>query len=81
MNCGARLTSSVLQVDGRIEGDHPVLAEKLRLAKGVELSDVRDNVRHASISPDLRCDPEESAHDFRQEQGRDAGFASIEVTD
>ncbi|PLQ00398.1 site-specific integrase [Cupriavidus pauculus] len=48
-----------------IEGDHPALAEKLRratphwmrhthathaLAKGVELSAVRDNLRHASIS-------------------------------
>jgi len=50
---------------GTIEGDHPTLADKLRkasphwmrhthashaLARGVELTTVRDNLRHASIS-------------------------------
>jgi site-specific recombinase XerD len=67
-----------------IEGDHPVLAEKLRqatphwmrhthathaLAKGVELSAVRDNLRHASISTTsiyLHTDDVKRARQFGQ---------------
>jgi hypothetical protein len=30
---------------------------------------------------DVRCEPEESAHDFPQAQGRDAGFTTIQATD
>lgn len=67
-----------------IEGDHPALAEKLRratphwmrhthathaLAKGVELSAVRDNLRHASISTTsiyLHTDDVKRARQFGQ---------------
>lgn len=67
-----------------IEKDHPALAEKLRqatpnwmrhthathaLAKGVELSAVRDNLRHASISTTsiyLHADDVKRARKFGQ---------------
>jgi site-specific recombinase XerD len=67
-----------------IENDHPALAEKLRqatphwmrhthathaIAKGVELSAVRDNLRHASISTTsiyLHTDDVKRARQFRQ---------------
>jgi len=69
---------------GIIEGEHPALAEKLRratphwmrhthathaLAKGVELSAVRDNLRHASISTTsiyLHTDDVKRARQFGQ---------------
>jgi site-specific recombinase XerD len=67
-----------------IENDHPPLAEKLRqatphwmrhthathaIAKGVELSAVRDNLRHASISTTsiyLHADDVKRARQFAQ---------------
>ncbi|KKB60802.1 hypothetical protein WM40_27085, partial [Robbsia andropogonis] len=67
-----------------IENDHPTLAEKLRqatphwmrhthathaIARGVELSAVRDNLRHASISTTsiyLHTDDVKRARQFGQ---------------
>jgi site-specific recombinase XerD len=77
-----------VETAGVLEGDHPLLAEKLRrasphwmrhshashaLARGAELTSVRDNLRHSSISTTsmyLRGDDVKRSRQFTAAFGR-----------